>query len=385
MGDSAMRRVAVAFVLALCACRQPTELEVDISSTDLPCAAPSELQFTALSLVASPKPSGLLDGEPAARSTACTLRGSSVDLGSLTLFPRPETQRAEILVAAGVTILNADGTELRGDEKMCVEAYRDFLRHPETHCRDHCDPCVVATRSVGFVSHEKLALGIELTAECRGVFCAAGQTCGANGACVSNESACAAGRCRLGGAGGAGGAGGTGGGGSGGAGSSSGGAGGATGAPGECHTNVDCPPDGACIELIAGGYRVCQYPVVEATSCNGVGDLCCNNAGCNLGERCINEPFPACTTVTMRPYNRCVKDLCAGDGDCAGGEICAPAGTFNDKVRVCVPALCKQPTYPFTGAGEATGRSDRSSVPDMNRQGIERWVGSGAATSARLS
>src|SRR5689334_3660331 len=82
---------------------------------------------------------------------------------------------------------------------------------------------------------------------------------------------------------------------------------------GSCETNSDCPPDGACVEFIPGGYRVCQYPVVEATMCNAMGsDECCTTADCTTpGDKCILSPFGAsCGGAQMEPHNQCAHDLC---------------------------------------------------------------------------
>ncbi len=129
--------------------------------------------------------------------------------------------------------------------------------------------------------------------------------------------------------------------------SSSSGAGGSANPPGECKQNSDCPPDGTCVELIAGGYRVCQFPTVEATVCTAQGqDECCSTADCTKpGDKCIFGPFPgSCGGALMLPRNQCVKDLCAAPADCKTDEICAPAGTLGSKVRVCLAAPCKQAT-----------------------------------------
>ena len=129
---------------------------------------------------------------------------------------------------------------------------------------------------------------------------------------------------------------------------SSGAGGGAGQAPGECKTNADCPPDGSCIELLLGGYRVCQYPVVEATSCTDPSsDQCCKTAECGVGEKCVFGPFPgSCGGAFQLPHNQCVKDACAGPADCQANEICAPAGTLANKVRVCIPAPCSSAQCP---------------------------------------
>lgn len=121
-----------------------------------------------------------------------------------------------------------------------------------------------------------------------------------------------------------------------------GGAGGEA-ALGDCETNADCPPDGSCIELTPGGYRVCQYPVVEATSCTTKIDLCCNSLDCEgVGESCLVTPItPFCGGVQQQPHNECAADQCATDADCDTDEICAPAGTLGSQIRVCLTTACQ--------------------------------------------
>lgn len=114
--------------------------------------------------------------------------------------------------------------------------------------------------------------------------------------------------------------------------------------PGECKTNTDCPPDGQCVELFNGGYKVCQYPVPSATACSGSNlDQCCKDADCmGVGEHCLLSPVVAmCVGVQQEPHNVCAKDQCTTDTDCQPDEICAPPGALHQKIRTCLHAACK--------------------------------------------
>jgi hypothetical protein len=92
---------------------------------------------------------------------------------------------------------------------QCLSQYRDYLAQgaPADYCsQNDCGACIIARRGVGFVDHQRLELDVELTAVCKGVFCAAGQTCGKDGSCVSSDTVCEGGKCEVG-TGGAGGGG----------------------------------------------------------------------------------------------------------------------------------------------------------------------------------
>ena len=94
-----------------------------------------------------------------------------------------------------------------------------------------------------------------------------------------------------------------------------------------------------CIELVPGGYRVCQVPPVEATSCEaGRSDECCNGSECATGDCFLGPIRRFCGGAKRLPFNECMTDQCASDGDCTDA-ICAPRGTFAP-VAVCVAGAC---------------------------------------------
>lgn len=130
---------------------------------------------------------------------------------------------------------------------------------------------------------------------------------------------------------------------SGGAPSGGGGAGegGAEPQGGDCDDAADCPPDGDCVELTPGGFRVCQYPVIEATSCISEDDQCCDSTECEIGLLCLETPIlPFCGGVQMVPSNVCAGPTCVSSLDCRGAAACVEAGTVGNKVKSCIAAQC---------------------------------------------
>jgi hypothetical protein len=108
----------------------------------------------------------------------------------------------------------------------------------------------------------------------------------------------------------------------------------------ECDGNEDCP-GGACID-INGGYKACQYPVIEATMCTGsMLDQCCDSSECMNGQACYEAPIlPYCGGPQPEIYNACAIDQCASNDDCPAG-VCVPAGVVvGNKVAMCVMAQC---------------------------------------------
>lgn len=109
---------------------------------------------------------------------------------------------------------------------------------------------------------------------------------------------------------------------------------------GECDTNADCP-GGTCVEIVAGGYRVCLDPPMSATRCDRPGeDQCCTSASCPHGTLCFLGPVhPICSGVVQLPANECAADECTHDSDCAPG-ICVAAGILAP-VATCLDATCR--------------------------------------------
>ncbi len=208
-------RVVLGSVVFVAGCLTPTEITVTITSREVSCGQ-GDLVFGDLALYATPDQASLLTSSPSGTSNACNARGSGVNLGSIVLTPRDGTQKASLLVVAGVSLPNAS-KPLAATADQCASEYASFLAAgaPRDYCKDPihaCGACIVAQREIGFVSHTRLELEVELSAQCKGVFCEVGLTCGGNGDCVSAEAPCAGGKCSLGAGGsGAGGAGGTGG------------------------------------------------------------------------------------------------------------------------------------------------------------------------------
>jgi len=74
----------------------------------------------------------------------------------------------------------------------------------------------------------------------------------------------------------------------------------------------------------------------------------CNDAGKDVQRLSIGSPCVTsgdCGTgryfcATGEPNGYCQRE-CGKDADCPDGQICAPAGTLNFKIRACVAAGCK--------------------------------------------
>ncbi len=183
-----------AAVVATSACREPTQITVELS-TDVACA---EARATTVTLGL---PGQLEEGEPAVVSSACEAVGSRGELGTVVLVPSGDDDAP---VGVKVTLAVTD------------DAVEDCSKEYGPHC-------IVARRSLRYLPHTPLVLPIELSRICQGVFCDEDTTC-QNGVCVDatvdpNDCAAPPG-CVPGGPGGSGGAGGGGAGGGGGGGSS---------------------------------------------------------------------------------------------------------------------------------------------------------------------
>ncbi len=133
---------------------------------------------------------------------------------------------------------------------------------------------------------------------------------------------------------------------------------------GDCNSSADCPPNGTCVALTLGGFRVCQYPVSQTDSCMMMGqggagggggggqgggpvtDECCpgvDGMECNDDDVCVSRPLiPTCGPSMEPEQNVCAgdQDQCNNAGDCGSNQLCLPAGTFDNKIRMCIPITC---------------------------------------------
>ncbi len=112
---------------------------------------------------------------------------------------------------------------------------------------------------------------------------------------------------------------------------------------GDCRTNADCP-GGTCVELVPGGYRVCQTPPTLATGCDPARpeDQCCTSADCAAGICVLGPAHRFCGGEVRNPFNECVLPECTSTADCHDA-VCAPAGTFAP-MATCVAAACLHDT-----------------------------------------
>lgn len=109
----------------------------------------------------------------------------------------------------------------------------------------------------------------------------------------------------------------------------------------DCNVGADCP-SGSCVEVVPGGFHVCQTVPVEQTMCSGVDDECCESSECPGGAACILGPLvPMCGGPRQIAHNQCAIDQCEKDGDCSAQQFCCPAGTLDRQVRACVFAACQ--------------------------------------------
>jgi len=128
------------------------------------------------------------------------------------------------------------------------------------------------------------------------------------------------------------------------------GAGGSLPSAADCAVDGDCP-GGRCVALTPGGARVCRFTPQPVTSC-GPGEMgCCDSAACPAGERCF-PPVGYCGGL-VGPMNRCLRDGCVTDEDCAADAgICALAGDLGLFVNTCVAAAhCQRDADCSAGPG----------------------------------
>jgi len=109
---------------------------------------------------------------------------------------------------------------------------------------------------------------------------------------------------------------------------------------GDCATDADCAGS-KCVEVTAGGFKVCLRPPQEVTTCKGGEGGCCSSAECTGGAKCY-PPFGYCGGI-IGPGNQCLSNQCQKDSDCAGDpSICLQAGMLEYPINACAPAHCKQ-------------------------------------------
>lgn len=119
---------------------------------------------------------------------------------------------------------------------------------------------------------------------------------------------------------------------------------------GDCDTDADCP-GGKCVELMPGGYRVCQFPVQEATACQSPStpmDQCCKSSDCATGKCYAFPVTPYCGGVMPVDHNVCASDGCELGKICPVGNettgMCMPAGAYGYAVSGCVLQNCTHDT-----------------------------------------
>jgi hypothetical protein len=141
-------------VIAVSACRDPTQVSVAIS-TDLDCSAHLS------TAIAEGAPAEVSRAVASATTDACASGG---DIGTLVFVPshgRNDRFAVQVVMAVGVPL------------ESCV---------PPAFGAN----CIVATRSLHYIPHTSLMLPIVMRSACRGVLCSDGLTC-SNGVCTTAE------------------------------------------------------------------------------------------------------------------------------------------------------------------------------------------------------
>jgi hypothetical protein len=110
-----------------------------------------------------------------------------------------------------------------------------------------------------------------------------------------------------------------------------------------CQSGGDCTGGETCARFGASGPGACVKPTAQATSCAGSNprNQCCATSDCTAGS-CFSvatQPVQCSSTAGVDVFNQCVADACASDTDCAGGQLCTPAGY--GLARACIAAGCR--------------------------------------------
>jgi hypothetical protein len=155
-------RVSFGLAVVLCACRQPTEIEFDVT-TDVPC---SHVTSTAIAVA------GLDDIEKIPFATTSKLCDGS-SLGSLVVVPGN---------SSNVVVRIVTGLDGSSPDDCVANAYSGG--------------CIVSRRALSFVSNQKLTVPVTMEQSCRDVPCGSGMTC-VHGQCEPIAATCTSGSCTL--------------------------------------------------------------------------------------------------------------------------------------------------------------------------------------------
>lgn len=152
---------------ALTACREPTQITVEVSAES--CNQLAETSITVGRL------SSLEGRPPSAYTSSCEPNGK---IGSLVVVPSgADDEEVAVRVVSAYQPMSPDG---------CVAA-------------DYVGGCIVARRALRFVPHTPLTLPIEMSASCLDVQCPDDQTC-LDGVCttpvITNPEQCASSSCQ---------------------------------------------------------------------------------------------------------------------------------------------------------------------------------------------
>jgi len=116
-----------------------------------------------------------------------------------------------------------------------------------------------------------------------------------------------------------------------------------------CDRDLDCAAPGAkCVEVIAGGPRVCSHDWKEATRCkDSRSDECCTSDDCSSGECYLADFYPYCGGLQTESRNQCLGDQCESDADCGCPttpgrfNVCHRGDTVSGPIAQCKEASCR--------------------------------------------
>jgi hypothetical protein len=263
----ALRASGVAALAVIGACREPTEIEVEISS-DV-CA---KVRGDGVTIAVADSAEALRPRAASARQVACT--DTTGVVGSIVLVPSGD-KGARVAIEVALHLTN------------------------DADCGVNGEKCIVARRVLRYARHTRLVLPIALREVCAGVPCPIEQTC-AEGTCVSAElldpdTCVLAGTCADGS----------------GSGPNGGGPGdGAVDArEGDASTaDVAASGDGGC-PVVPGAQPESVEVDCPVQPCLIAGHVCCTGPTAPLG---------AC----VKPGLGCAVKPCDEDGDCGSNIAC---------------------------------------------------------------
>ena len=120
------------------------------------------------------------------------------------------------------------------------------------------------------------------------------------------------------------------------------------------NTGLNCPAGWTCMPLPNAAGAPCSCiqadPVPTRARCRPDGDPnepdlgCCENADCGRGicqQAGYTRRNQYCGGIAPEPRNSCVGHECLTTEQCAGDQVCIPAGALGFVINSCVDATCR--------------------------------------------